>query len=228
MIFIEECAKLGYTLTNEQMNQFEQYYQFLIAKNEVMNLTTITDKEEVYTKHFLDSIQLVRVGSLEGKSILDVGSGAGFPSIPLKILIPTLKVTIIDALQKRIQFLSELTQRLGLEDITLIHGRAEEISQREQFDIVTSRAVAKLHILSELLLPFVKVGGMMVAMKSKNYDEEFHAALYGIRLLGGTFDRVIEYRLMEDMQLTLLVFKKSTKTPIIYPRQFSAIKKKPL
>jgi len=193
-----------------------------------MNLTAITDKDDVYLKHFLDSVKLVLLGDLSDKSILDVGSGAGFPSIPLKILVPSLKVTIIDALQKRILFLDELIHLLGLEGVRLIHGRAEELKELESFDIVTSRAVARLQVLAELTIPFVKKDGIMVAMKSLLYEEELKASQNAIQTLGAKFNQVIPYHLNQDIELCLLVFKKIKTTPMGYPRNFGLIKKKPL
>ncbi|MGD9909960.1 MAG: 16S rRNA (guanine(527)-N(7))-methyltransferase RsmG [Candidatus Izemoplasmatales bacterium] len=228
MDFLKECANLGYPLSEKQIKKFEQYFSFLVEKNNVMNLTAITEKEEVYLKHFLDSIQLVLLGDLSNKSILDVGSGAGFPSIPLKIVCPTLQVTIIDALQKRITFLSQLVELLELEDVRLIHGRAEEFKELEQFDIVTSRAVARLQVLAELTVPFVKKGGVMVAMKSLHHTEELKLSESAISFLGAKLEKTIPYHLNEETILSLLVFKKVKPTPPGYPRNFGLIKKKPL
>lgn len=228
MDFITECEKRGFLLTEKQVSQFNIYYQFLIEKNKVMNLTAITEESEVYLKHFIDSLELTKIGELDHKTLLDVGSGAGFPSIPLKILLPSLKVTIIDALQKRILFLEELLTRLDILDVTLIHGRAEEFNQREAFDIVTGRAVAKMNILLELCLPFVKIGGIFVAMKSIHYEEELALAHHAILQLGGSFKSVIAYELDQDLTHALILIEKVKKTDSIYPRNFGMIKKKPL
>ncbi len=228
MDFIRECEKLGFSLTDVQLKQFEDYYLFLVNKNQVMNLTTITEKEDVYIKHFLDSIQLLKVDDFSNKTILDVGSGAGFPSIPMKIVLPSIKVTIIDALQKRIAFLEELTDILSLEGVTLIHGRAEEFKHRDSFDFVTSRAVAKLNILLELTLPFVSVGGKMIAMKSSRYEDELSESLEAMKKLGGSLHQVIHYQLSEELTHSLIIVGKLSKTNSIYPRNFGQIKKKPL
>lgn len=228
MEFRSRLAELGIDPTEKQLNQCEQYYEFLISKNKVMNLTTITEKEDVYVKHFLDSLMLVKVSTFKNKTILDVGSGAGFPSIPLKIFFPSLKVTIIDALQKRISFLQELLDLLNIDDVTLIHGRAEELKSKEAFDIVTARAIAKLSVLSELCIPFVKKDGLFIAMKSTTYQEELDEARHAIRILGAVDDQFIVYPLTEELSHTLLVFKKIKPSPSIYPRNFGVIKKKPL
>jgi len=214
--------------TEKQLIQFERYHDYLISKNQVMNLTTITEKEEVYLKHFVDSLHLVKVTSLENKSLLDVGSGAGFPSIPLKIMFPSLKVTIIDALQKRIKFLQELLVILEIKDVVLIHGRAEEFSSKQHFDIVTARAIAKLNVLSELCIPFVKIGGQFIAMKSTQFEDELDEARHAIRVLGAIDEKVIVYPISEEQSHVLLVFKKTKPSPFEYPRNFGLIKKKPL
>jgi len=228
MNFKELCKLWNIDVTEEQELQFQQYYQFLIKKNEVMNLTTITDEEDVYIKHFLDSLSLSKVVDLKDQSILDVGSGAGFPSIPLKIVFPNLKITIVDALQKRIVFLEELVQLLGLNDVSLIHIRAEDFKKREQFDIVTGRAVANLQVLSELCIPFVKVHGFFVAMKSRNYLPELENAESAIHQLGAKYQSVIAYSLPGDIENVLLVIQKNHPTNTKYPRIFSKIKNNPL
>ena len=193
-----------------------------------MNLTNITEENEVYKKHFYDSIFLSEVFDLNNKSILDIGAGAGFPSIPLKILCNTLDVTIIDGLNKRINFLKELSEKINIEKITLIHGRAEEMSKDRLFDFVTARAVARLNILAELALPYVKKDGYFVAYKSVNYQAELDEAKNAINQLGAILERIIEYDIETDLTHVLLVFKKIKNTPSIYPRQFAKIKKQPL
>lgn len=228
MDFKEECRKLGYPLSENQLLQFENYYEFLIQKNEVMNLTRITERDDVYLKHFLDSLNLLKAGPLEHKTLLDVGSGAGFPSIPLKILIPSLEVTIIDALGKRIHFLEELVARLHLDKVTLVHGRAEEFKHRETYDIVTARAMASMNILTELCLPFVKVGGSFIAMKTSHYQEELSGAKHAIEILGGRLKEVVDYSLSEEITYSLIVIEKEKPSDIKYPRNFGLIKKKPL
>lgn len=208
--------------------KFIQYYNELIEANKFTNLTRITDLDSVFYKHFYDSIILINHLDLSNKTVLDVGAGAGFPSIPLKIINDSIKVTIIDSLNKRIKFLNDLTDKLKLEEVELIHGRAEELSEKNKFDIVTSRAVARLNILVELTLPFVKVGGYFVAYKSINYSEELEEAKKGIITLGGQVEKVIEYNVSENEKRVLIFIKKIKKTNDLYPRIFGKIKKSPL
>ncbi len=228
MQFKKAALAIGLNLTPEMSIQFESYYQFLTKQNEVMNLTAITDKEEVYTKHFLDSIHLTKAGDFENASLLDVSSGAGFPSIPLKIVCPKAKITIVDATMKRIDFLTQLSAKLGISDNQLIHGRIEDFKKKNSFDFVTARAVAKLNILTELCLPFVKVGGLFIAMKSTHYEEELVEAFPSIHELGGQFREVILYPLDDDLSHALIIIEKMRKTSDEYPRTFAQIKKKPL
>ena len=215
---------------NKQLedSRFFQYYEELIKINKITNLTRITDIDSVYYKHFYDSIVLIKYLNLKNMSLLDVGSGAGFPSLPLKIVENSLKVTIVDSLNKRIKFLDSLTQILNLKNIKLIHGRAEEMDLKNYFDIVTSRAVAKLNILIELTLPFVKVGGYFIAYKSINYQEELNEAINGINTLGGSIEKVIEYEISKEEKRVLIFIKKIKKTDYRYPRIFGKIKKSPL
>jgi 16S rRNA (guanine527-N7)-methyltransferase len=171
MDFNSLLSKIDITLSNRQLEQFDIYFKFLVEYNEVVNLTAITDEEEVYIKHFYDSILLSKVIDLNSiKSLCDVGAGAGFPSIPLKILYPELNVTIVDGLDKRIKFLTLLCQKLDIKGVNLVHGRAEDYAKthRESFDIVTARAVARFNILNELCIPLVKVGGHFISLKGKN------------------------------------------------------------
>lgn len=228
LTFLKNCESIGIELTDTMLNQFETYYEYLINQNELMNLTAITDKEEVYLKHFFDSLWLTKVGSFENATLLDVGSGAGFPSLPLKIINPSIKVTIVDALQKRIDFLNRLSDKLSIHDNKLIHGRIEEFIMKNYFNFVTARAVARLNILTELCLPFVKVGGKFIAMKSINYEEELEEAKNAIEKLGGVIEEVIEYPLEEGLNHVLIVVKKVRNTTDFYPRSFSLMKKKPL
>lgn len=228
LTFLNNSESIGIQLTDTMLKQFETYYDYLINQNEIMNLTAITDKEEVYLKHFFDSLWLTKVGSFDNAKLLDVGSGAGFPSLPLKIINPSIKVTIVDALQKRIDFLNRLSEKLSINDNKLIHGRIEEFIMKNYFDFVTARAVARLNILTELCLPFVKVGGKFIAMKSINYEEELHEAKNAIEKLGGVIEEVIEYPLEEGLNHVLIVIKKVRNTTDFYPRSFSLIKKKPL
>ena len=228
LTFLNDSESIGIQLTDTMLKQFETYYDYLINQNEIMNLTAITDKEEVYLKHFFDSLWLTKVDSFDNAKLLDVGSGAGFPSLPLKIINPSIKVTIVDALQKRIDFLNRLSEKLSINDNKLIHGRIEEFIMKNYFDFVTARAVARLNILTELCLPFVKVGGKFIAMKSINYEEELHEAKNAIEKLGGVIEEVIEYPLEEGLNHVLIVIKKVRNTTGFYPRIFSLIKKKPL
>lgn len=214
------------TLNEDEKKKFETYYEELIKVNENMNLTAITEKNDVFDKHFFDSIQIKDY--LKGnESILDVGSGAGFPSLPLKILFPNLKVTIVDSLQKRINFLNELVKKLELKDVRLIHSRIEDFKEKESFDLVTARAVARQNILNEFCIPFVKINGLFIAMKGSNYEEELNESLNGIKELGGTLLEVKPY-LLGDHYNNLVVIKKTSKTKSMYPRKMKDIKQKPL
>lgn len=225
-LFKELLNDLGIDISTEQYETFVKYHQILVEWNEKMNLTAITDFDEVFIKHFYDSICLVKSVELKNQDLLDVGSGAGFPSIPLKILFPDLKVTIIDALQKRIRFLEVLTKELNL-DVKLIHGRAEEFKRKHCYDIVTGRAVANLNMLSELCIPFVKIDGLFLAMKGQKAIEEFNNARSAIDLLGGAFVEDVSYQVSEQ-ERHILVIKKINKTSPKYPRKFKAIKNSPL
>ncbi|NLZ61792.1 MAG: 16S rRNA (guanine(527)-N(7))-methyltransferase RsmG, partial [Acholeplasmataceae bacterium] len=164
--FSERLAGLGLKANNETLEKFDIYYRYLISENEVMNLTSITKREDVYNKHFLDSLMLTRAFDPNDKTLLDIGSGAGFPSLPLKLFFPSLKVTVIEATGKKVGFLERLVGKLGFDDVTLLNIRAEDYEMKEAFQIVTARAVAKLNILAELALPFVKKNGLFVAMKN--------------------------------------------------------------
>lgn len=209
-------------------DKFKQYYEYLITENKHTNLTRIIDENDVYYKHFYDSIILCKYLDLSHKKFLDVGAGAGFPSVPLKIVDDSINLTIVDSLNKRIKFLANLSERLNLKDINLIHGRAEEIAKKHYFDIVTSRAVARLNILVELTLPFVKIGGYFIAYKSKNYHEELDQATNAIETLGGKIDRIESYHISNEETRVLIFIKKIKETKKGYPRQFGKIKKQPL
>lgn len=230
MDFLKLVNDLGITLNDEQIKQFEIYYEFLVETNKVMNLTAITEKDDVYLKHFYDSITLSKVIKNEKVSICDIGAGAGFPSIPLKICFPNIKVTIVDALAKRISFLSSLVNKLNLKDVTLVHDRAEDYCKknREKFDFVTARAVARLNVLSEFTLPLVKINGKLISMKS-NHIDELNEAKNAITLLGGKFNEVIEFDLpIENSKRVLIIVDKIKETNKKYPRNFNLIKKSPL
>ncbi len=232
MEFKEELEKLGWNITPQQEKKFELYYEKLIEVNQYLNLTAITDKEMVYRKHFLDSLELVRVLNLKDNfSLCDVGSGAGFPSVPLAILSNTIEVTIIDALNKRIQFLNNLLQELNLSNVCALHQRAEDYAKEQpaSFDVVTARAVARLNILAELCLPLTKIGGIFIAMKGSTGEEELSEAQHAIELLGGKVLKKVFFELPEDAdKRMIIVIKKIKETPKKYPRNFGKIKEKPL
>lgn len=232
MDFREEVFKLDVKLTSKMEEQFKEYFAFLVEKNQVMNLTAITEEEEVYRKHFLDSLELLQVLKDKPKyTLCDVGSGAGFPSIPLAIVQDQVEVTIIDALNKRIGFLKELVQKLNLNNVEAIHSRAEDYAKikRESFDVVTARAVARLNVLSELCLPLTKVGGLFLAMKGSSGEEELRESKKAIELLGGNILKTISFTLPDEQeQRQIIVIKKIKPTPVKYPRSFSKIKERAL
>ena len=209
-------------------DSYKTYYQFLIEKNKVMNLTNITEEKDVYEKHFYDSVILQKAIDIKNKSLLDVGSGAGFPSLPLKLYDNSLKVTIVDSLNKRILFLRELVEKLDLKNIELIHSRAEELEEKEAYDIVTARAVARLNILLEMTLPYVKLNGYFVAFKSINYEDELKEANNAIDILGGRIEKIVVYEINKELSHVLIIIKKVKRTEKIYPRIFGKIKKNPL
>lgn len=234
MEFRKWLAERSILLDERQIKQFEQYYNELIAWNEKMNLTAITEREQVYVKHFYDSVSLSFFHSMEGiTSIADIGSGAGFPSIPLKICFPHMKVTIVDSLKKRINFLEALVQTLELDQVTCIHGRAEDVGRdkehRDRYDLVTARAVARLNVLSEFCLPFVRPKGHFIAMKGSKSDEELAEAGYAIRELGAEFvaDHAFELPL-EQSERHIIVIQKLKPTPKKYPRKAGIPLKDPL
>lgn len=216
-IFAEELANYGFKLSSKQKEQFATYYNKLIEFNKKVNLTRITDKNEVYLKHFFDSITpLLEFSDLfKGeKSLCDVGAGAGFPSLPIKILCPDLSITIVDSLGKRLKFLDELVSDLSLDKVTLVHSRAEDAGQnknlREKFDLVTGRAVARMSVLSEYCLPLAKVDGYLVALKGPKAQDELAEAKNAIEVLGGSVKEVKELTLPDtDDERTLIVVKKS-------------------
>lgn len=232
MNFKEDLKKINIELTNEAFLNFEEYYKFLVEYNEHVNLTAITDYDGVYYKHFYDSLTLsLALDVTKPINLVDVGAGAGFPSIPNAIVFNNLNVTIIDALNKRINFLNELIAKLKLNNAKALHARAEEYAafNREEADVVTARAVARLNILAELCIPLVKVGGLFVAMKSVESEQEFLEAKGAIKTLGAEHLKTISVELPNQMgHREILVFKKVNKTPSKYPRQFSQIKNKPL
>lgn len=231
---IDGLAKWNITINEKQQEQFEQYYDLLVEWNSFMNLTGITDYEEVLVKHFLDSLALFHEHPYKEKlSLMDMGSGAGFPGLPLKIVYPDLNVTLMDSLNKRIKFLNEVISKLGLENIVAIHARAEELARkpeyREQYDLVVSRAVARTASLAEFCLPYVKIGGYFIPYKSGTIEEELKEAEYSFNVLGGKFEEVKTFEVPNsDMHRTLLVIKKVKNTPKAYPRAGGKPLKMPL
>lgn len=223
--FTNMLEKKGITLSSYQLDQFDKYYHLLVEWNEKMNLTAITDKPEVYLKHFFDSISAAFFYDFSKPiSICDVGAGAGFPSIPLKICFPHLQIAIVDSLQKRITFLTELSKQLNLENVTFYHDRAETFGQkkevRESFDIVMARAVARLSVLSELCLPLVKVNGMFIAMKASSVNEEMKDGQKAIQVLGGEVKDVYHFSLpIENSDRNIVIIHKNKITPKKYPRK---------
>lgn len=232
MDFKNEVLNLGIQLNNDQENQFLAYFNELVEVNKYMNLTAITEKEEVYRKHFLDSLEIVRaLDNKEKYTLCDVGSGAGFPSIPLAIVDSNVSVTIIDALNKRIKFLNDLTDKLGLTNVNALHKRAEDFVKEvgAYFDVVTARAVARLNVLVELCLPLVKIGGKFIAMKGSSGQDELDEAKKGISILGGKIIDVIDVVLPdEEEKRQLIIIYKEKETPKKYPRSFAKIKERPL
>ncbi len=231
--FLNGLKQWNITLNEQQLEQFEAYYDLLIQWNEVMNLTAITNYDEVIIKHFFDSLALVKCEKeLDGKRLLDLGTGAGFPGIPLKIAFPELEILLVDSLNKRINFLNEVITKLGLEKIEAVHARAEELGRkegyRESFDFCVSRAVARLVSLSEYCMPFVKKGGYFVPYKSEKTPEELAEAKYAISVLGGKVENTITFSLPGDMERTLIVIHKGKETPKAYPRAGGKPTKAPL
>ena len=221
-------------LTDQQKLQFERYFELLVEWNERINLTAITEKEEVYLKHFYDSIAPILQGLIENQEIklLDIGAGAGFPSLPMKILYPQLDVTIIDSLNKRINFLQLLAEELNLEGVHFYHGRAEDFAQdkhfRAQFDIVTARAVARMQVLSELTIPYLKVGGKLLALKASNAPEELTEAKNALNLLFSKVEDNISYTLPNGDPRYITIVEKKKETPNKYPRKAGMPNKRPL
>ena len=226
-LFIEETKKLGITITDLQLEKLNQFYELLISWNQKMNLTRITEKEDVYLKHFYDSLTISKVIDLnQDLTLCDVGSGAGFPGIVLKICFPNLKITLLDSLQKRVNYLNEIIKELDLKDIEAIHTRAEEYAKqnREKFDIVTARAVANLKILSELCIPMVKVNGLFIAMKA-NIEEEIENSTEILKKLDSKIEKIETFYLpIENSIRNIILIEKLKPTNTLYPRRIEKIK----
>ena len=228
------CEELGITLSDTQKNQFIRFYEYLVEKNKVMNLTGITEFQEVLVKHFLDSLACVKaVDMSKVNRIMDIGTGAGFPGVPLKIAFPHLEACLLDSLKKRVNFLEENFQLLKLENITAIHGRAEEFAKnkayRETYDLCVSRAVSNLATLSEYCLPYVKTGGFFISYKSGTVQEEVEQAQKAIKILGGRIQDVVYFQLPDsEIQRSLVVIEKVKATPGRYPRKAGTPLKEPL
>lgn len=231
---IENMKMISVELTDKQVSQFIKFYEMLVEWNKVMNLTGITEYDEVVMKHFVDSLSIVKINGLDGvKSIIDVGTGAGFPGIPLKIAFPEIKITLLDSLNKRINFLNAVIKELGLEDIETIHGRAEDFAKkteyREQYDLCVSRAVANLSTLSEYCLPYVKVGGRFIPYKSGEIDEELNNSKKAVQILGGNIEDVVKFQLPDtDIGRSFVKIKKNKNTAKKYPRKAGLPAKEPL
>ena len=232
--FIKDLKELNIKLNEKQIEQFLTYYEMLVEWNAFMNLTAITEYDEVMKKHFIDSLSLIKVLDLTKElSVIDIGTGAGFPGIPLKIAFPNLKITLLDSLNKRIQFLNAVIEKLGLTQIETVHGRAEDFAKpgklREKYDLCVSRAVANMTVLSEYCLPFVKVGGKFVSYKSEKITVEAEEAKKAISILGGKVDKQEEFNIPNsDIYRNLFVIEKIKVCPNKYPRKAGLPSKEPL
>lgn len=243
-IFIEDLNQLHISLSNEQIQQFLDYYDLLVEWNSFMNLTAITDFDEVLKKHFIDSLSFVQCRDVVLKnigkdiltddiSIIDIGTGAGFPGIPLKIAFPNLKITLLDSLNKRVNFLNTVIEKLDLKDITAVHGRAEDFAKnkeyREQFDFAVSRAVANMSTLSEYCIPFVKVSGLFIPFKSEKIIEELENAENALKILNSHIIDQIDFKLPNsDLYRNLVIVYKDKITSKKYPRKAGLPSKEPL
>lgn len=232
--FRKDLEALQIVLNKEQLCQFMSYYELLVEWNQVMNLTSITDFEEVCKKHFTDSLSLVKAYKINASiSVIDVGTGAGFPGIPLKIAFPDIEIILLDSLHKRVDFLKTVIDNLGLKKIEALHGRAEDYAKeknfREQFDLCVSRAVSNLSTLSEYCIPYVKIGGHFISYKSEKLSEEKKDAEYAISVLGGEIEDQISFQIPNsDINRNLLIVRKKKETPANYPRKAGLPLKKPI
>lgn len=231
--FNELLALIELKLTESQLQQFVQYYEMLVEKNKVMNLTAITEWNEVVLKHFVDSLSIHKYYGLKDQSVVDIGTGAGFPGIPLKIAFPELDIVLVDSLNKRVKFLNDVIVALGLQQIVAVHGRAEDVGRdveyRENFDLCVSRAVANLSTLSEYCLPLVKVKGKFISYKAGNLDQELEKSKGAVFKLGGKIAKVQSFELPEsDIQRNFVFINKENKTAKLYPRLAGKPSKEPL
>ena len=230
----DKAKEIGIELSELQIDQFNKFYQLMVEWNKVMNLTGITEYDEVVEKHFIDSLSLVKVIDINKiNSVIDVGTGAGFPGIPLKIAFPHLNITLLDSLNKRIKFLNEVISETGLENISTIHGRAEDFAKqekyREQYDLCVSRAVANLATLSEYCLPYVKVGGRFVSYKSGEIDEEVESSKTAVKVLGGKINKIEKFQLLgTDIGRSFVNIKKLKNTGKKFPRKAGLPSKEPI
>lgn len=228
----EKLKNLKIAFFVEQLEQFFVYMNLLIEWNKKMNLTAITDPEEIIIKHFIDSITILK-NVEDGSRLVDVGTGAGFPGIPLSIMNPALKITLVDSLNKRLIFLEEVIKELGLKNVEIIHSRAEDLGQnnnyREKFDYATSRAVANLTTLSEYLIPLTKINGKVICMKAGNAKDEINNAKNAVKILGGNIENVEEFNLPQtDIERTIIIIRKERETPKKYPRKAGLPSKEPI
>ena len=229
-LFYKELENMNIVLNDNQKEQLNTYCNFLIEYNKHTNLTAIKEEKDIYLKHFYDSLTLTKVYNLSNEKVLDIGTGAGFPGMVLKIIFPNIKLTLLDSNNKKTKFLTELIEKLHVDKVEVINNRAEDFikDNREVFDIVTSRAVSDLTILSELSLPFVKLNGYFIPLKGSN-REEINNGEYSIKLLGGKVEKIENIILpIEESERNILLIKKVDKTPIKYPRLYSQIIKNPL
>ncbi len=227
--FVLELKKINIEITNNQLEQLDNYYKLLIEYNEKINLTAIIEEKDVYLKHFYDSLTLIKAVDLTKKiNLCDIGTGAGFPGIVLKIVFPNLNITLVDALDKRIKFLNKVIQELNLYNINSVHSRIEEFNEIEKYDVVVSRAVAKINVLLELGCQIPKTNGLFILMKG-NIEEELKISKKAIEQLNYKLEKIENFKLpIELSDRNIIVLKKISKTDKIYPREFSKIKKKPL
>lgn len=231
-LLLDETKKNGMELSDKQIAQFNLYYELLTAKNKVMNLTAITEYNDVVKKHFIDSMMISRVLDMKKiNSLCDVGTGAGFPGIPLKIVYPHIQLTLVDSVGKRVNFLSEVVEKLGLEDVETIHSRTEDLAHnqkyREKYDMVTARAVASMNVLAEYCIPYAKIGGYFAAYKSGNIEEEIENAKNAVKILGGKIEKTDVFEIYE-MGRSIVLIKKASSTPKMYPRKAGTPSKNPL